>query len=140
MLSTKHDDSVTTYLKKGKACSKPAVVLDYNKGKTFIDLSDQMAAYAPYCRRTVKWYKRLLFHLITATSVVNALYLFNKVNKKKINITRFKEFMVSALVGSTDNSDIALVARPSTFRVSNPKTNSHIKRSGGSKESDQEEM
>lgn len=70
MLSTKHDDSVTTFMKKGKECTKPAVVLDYNKGKTFIDLSDQMAAYAPYCRRTVKWYKRLLFHLVTATTVL----------------------------------------------------------------------
>lgn len=111
MLTTKHDDSLKTFLNKGRECIKPAVVLDYNKGKTFIDLSDQMAAYAPYCRRTVKWYKRLLFHLITATTIVNALHLFNTLNGKRINITRFKELIVSGLL----NSD-ADVMRPSTSR------------------------
>lgn len=85
MLSTKHDDSMLTFLQRGKELSKPAMVVEYNKGKAFIDLSDQMAAYSPYVRRTVKWYKRLLFHLITSTAMVNSLHLYNVINNKKID-------------------------------------------------------
>ncbi|KAJ8928485.1 hypothetical protein NQ314_018955 [Rhamnusium bicolor] len=113
MLSTKHDDSMTTFTKKGKQCKKPTMVLDYNKGKGFIHLSDQMAAYAPYVRRTVKWYKRLLFRLISATTVINATYLFNKVNNKKLNITKFKESLVLSLL----KSEVSIPG-PSTSRGS----------------------
>lgn len=111
MLSTKHDDSVTSFIKKGKEVRKPEVVMDYNKGKGFIDLSDQMAAYSPYVRRTVKWYKRLLFHLITSTTIVNSLHLYNKINNKKMSITNFREAVVLGLLQTEDS-----VPRPSTSR------------------------
>ncbi|XP_050301553.1 piggyBac transposable element-derived protein 4-like [Anthonomus grandis grandis] len=40
MLSIKHDDSTVTLAKKGKKVIKPKVIVDYNQGKAFIDLSD----------------------------------------------------------------------------------------------------
>ncbi|XP_050300132.1 piggyBac transposable element-derived protein 4-like [Anthonomus grandis grandis] len=55
MLSTKHDDLTITLAKKGKEVIKPKVIVDYNQGKAFIDLLDQMSAYAPFLRRTSKW-------------------------------------------------------------------------------------
>lgn len=101
---------------KGKEISKPTVVIDYNKRKAFIDLSDQMAAYSPYLRRTVKWYKRLIFHLITATTVVNAHYLYNIVNRKKIQLTTFKEQLVQAMI-LTDSSQPTPSTSTSTVHV-----------------------
>ncbi|KAL1454531.1 hypothetical protein WDU94_010767 [Cyamophila willieti] len=50
VLSTKHDDSMKTYEKRGSERTKPAMIVDNNMGKGFIDLSDQMAAYSPYLR------------------------------------------------------------------------------------------
>lgn len=97
MLSTKHDHSIVQVVNKGTEKSKPAMIVDYNKGKAFIDLSDQMSSYSPCLRRTLKWYKRLFFHLVTATTVVNALHLYNKINNKKIDITKFKEEIVKEL-------------------------------------------
>ena len=47
MLSTKHDGVLSRN-------GKPQVVEDYNKVKGFVDLSDQMAAYTPFVRRTSK--------------------------------------------------------------------------------------
>lgn len=105
MLSTKHDDTSATCMRKGKEIVKPQVVVDYNKGKSYIDLSDQMAAYAPFLRRTTKWYKRLLFHLITATTIVNSLHLFQKINNKKMNINKFKEAVVLGLIETPDSLD-----------------------------------
>ncbi|XP_050307489.1 piggyBac transposable element-derived protein 4-like [Anthonomus grandis grandis] len=115
MLSTKHDDSTVTLAKKGKEVIKPKVIVDYNQGKTFIDLSDQMSAYAPFLKRTSKWYKRLVFHLITAITIVNALHLYNKINKKKISITTFKEEVVSGLIENDEK--LNTVSRPSTSKT-----------------------
>nr|CAH7748430.1 unnamed protein product [Callosobruchus chinensis] len=66
-------------------------LVDYNNAKAFVDMSDQMAAYSNYLRRSVKWYRKLAFEFITGTSVVNALYFYNKINDKKISVTTFKE-------------------------------------------------
>ena len=114
MLSTKHDDSMINLNIKGKEIRKPAIVIDYNKGKSFIDLSDQMAAYTPYLQRTIKWYKRLVFHLITATTVVNAHYLYKKVSGKRMQLTKFKELLVPAMT-IIDSSPT--ISTPSTFTV-----------------------
>lgn len=99
-------------MKKGKDLTKPNVIVDYNKGKAFIDLSDLMGAYAPFLRRTIKWYRRLVFHLITATIVVNALHLSEKINNKKININKFKEAVILGLIEAPQPID----ARPSTSK------------------------
>ena len=103
MLSTKHGDTMVTKVNRGKEITKPEMVFDYNIGKSYVDISDQLSAYSPYLRRTVKWYKRLAFHLITATTVVNALHLYNKINNKKMPIKKFKEELVRSLVlGQSD--------------------------------------
>ncbi|XP_039300901.1 piggyBac transposable element-derived protein 1-like [Nilaparvata lugens] len=57
MLSTKHVDNMQTVEKRGREVTKPAAVFDYNKGKSFIDLSDQMGAYSGCLRRGVKWFR-----------------------------------------------------------------------------------
>ena len=64
---------------------KPYMVDDYNQAKGYVDLSDQMAAYTPFVRKTSKWYLRLFMHLITQLALVNAWVLFCKV-KGKIGI------------------------------------------------------
>lgn len=61
--------------------SKPCAIIDYNSGKSAIDLSDQMASYHRALRRSVKWYRKVAFELILNTTVVNALYLHNAISK-----------------------------------------------------------
>ena len=41
-------------LKENYVCDKPVVVVDYNKGKYAVDLSDQMITYSTPHRRTLK--------------------------------------------------------------------------------------
>lgn len=50
---------------------KPQVILDYNVGKVFVGLSNQMAAYCQYVINTMKWLFTNIFH-ITTEIVVNA--------------------------------------------------------------------
>lgn len=79
MLSTLHDNAINQD-------GKPVIVEDYNSGKMYVDISDQMAAYTPFLRRTTKWYIRLFFHLLTQTALVNSWRLYcDNVNKVKLN-------------------------------------------------------
>lgn len=57
-----------------------------------------MAAYSPYVRRTVKWWKTIVFHLLTATLLRNALRLYNTVNNTKIQVKEFIADIVKHLI------------------------------------------
>jgi len=67
---------------------KPAPMLDYNKYKTGVDRSDQMLAYYSLERKTINWWKKLIFHLVDLV-VFNAQILHNKTCKKKMSLEVF---------------------------------------------------
>lgn len=69
--------------KSKRATSKPLAVLAYNKGKSGIDLSDQMGSYATTLRKGIKWFRNLGMELILGIGVVNAWCLYKEVAKKK---------------------------------------------------------
>ena len=77
---------------------KPEAVVAYNKGKTGIDLSDQMASYATTLRKGVKWYRKLGIELLLGLTVVNARLIFQKVKGKKIKMKPFREAIALSLL------------------------------------------
>ncbi|KAL7644748.1 UNVERIFIED_CONTAM: hypothetical protein RMT77_004561 [Armadillidium vulgare] len=77
---------------------KPEAVIDYNKGKTGIDLSDQMASYATTLRKGVKWYRKLGLELLLGLSMVNAHYIYQYVTKKKLGIRQFRIKVTESLL------------------------------------------
>ncbi|XP_060849732.1 uncharacterized protein LOC132928838 [Rhopalosiphum padi] len=88
MVSSKHDSALTNLKIRGKIVQKPTVVVDYNIGKTSIDLSDQMTSYSNPLRRSQKWYRKVALDALLNISVVNALVLFQKVTSSKMSITK----------------------------------------------------
>ncbi|KAL0879682.1 hypothetical protein ABMA27_003397 [Loxostege sticticalis] len=86
VLSTKHSMRFRTTVKHRKQVSKPQIVLDYNKAKGAVDLSDQMTAYQTPLRKTIKRYKKLAIDLLLNTAMVNSLILYQSVTKKKISV------------------------------------------------------
>ncbi|KAJ8951041.1 hypothetical protein NQ314_007741 [Rhamnusium bicolor] len=70
---------------------KPLAIIDYNKHKSYIDLSDQMNAYSTSLRRGVKWYSKLAIELLLGTTIVKAFILHQEVANGKMSITQFKE-------------------------------------------------
>jgi len=86
LLTTAHEDELVEPPSPRRANSKikPAVVLDY-KYKTSVDRSDQMLSYYTFARKTVKWWKKLFFHLFDL-AVVNAHILHKKIKQRK-NVT-----------------------------------------------------
>ena len=77
---------------------KPTAIIDYNKGKAGIDLSDQMASYACVLRKGVKWYRKLAMELLLGVSVVNAYVIYKKATNSKIGIREFRENLAVSLL------------------------------------------
>ena len=58
--------------RRRRATEKPIAILAYNKGKSGIDKSNQMASYATSLRKGLKWYRKLAIKLLLGVAVVNA--------------------------------------------------------------------
>ena len=101
LLTTAHEDELVEAPSSRGAHSKikPAVVLDYNKNKTGVDRSDQMLSYYTFSRMTVKWWKKLFFHLLDL-AVVNAHILYKKSSKEKMSLEIFYEKVAEGLLAS----------------------------------------
>lgn len=100
MLSTKHTNKMKSLTaRNGNEVQKPEAIIDYNKSKSFIDLSDQVKAYASCLRRSVKWYRKLAVEILLGSAVVNAFIIYKSVTDKNISITEFRENIAKELLG-----------------------------------------
>lgn len=115
VLSTKHSDRFLTITKRGKAVLKPKIVIDYNRAKGAVDLSDQMAAYSSPLRKSVKWYKKVGINLLLNTAVVNALILYQMVTGNKIQIVEFRKQVLKGLFMRSEETSNN-VTRPKRMR------------------------
>jgi hypothetical protein len=74
-------------------------VLDYNKYKTGVDRSDQMLSYYSFERKTIKWWKKLFFHLFDL-AIVHTHILHTKSNKKNLSLEIFYKKVADGLLAS----------------------------------------
>eukprot|EP00102_Acyrthosiphon_pisum_P012066 XP_008181066.1 PREDICTED: uncharacterized protein LOC103308793 [Acyrthosiphon pisum] len=93
---------VKTTNKFGSDVIKPKLILDYNKGKSLVDVCDLRNSYHNPLRRTLKWYKKIAFELLLNTSVLNALSLYEEITKQKIDITTFREILIEHLLSKNE--------------------------------------
>ncbi|GFX49480.1 piggyBac transposable element-derived protein 4 [Trichonephila clavipes] len=75
MLSNMHDPDMSTSTLCNDRCEKPGLVTSYNTNMGFVDLNDRMANSYTFGRKTLKWTKKLFFHLLDLT-VLNAFILY----------------------------------------------------------------
>jgi len=86
--------------KKKENIVKPQIIIDYNKGKAGIDLSDQLSSYNFCVRKSIRWYHKVAIELLFGTSVVNAVLIYNKIKpNNKLKITQFQEALVDEILG-----------------------------------------
>lgn len=101
MLSTIHNN---TFKPTGKVdyktkipISKPECIVDYNKNMGAVDRSDMIISSVNSTRKTVKWYKKLFFHLIDL-SLLNAHVLFQQKTGKKQPLGEFQLKVIGQLI------------------------------------------
>lgn len=121
MITTQHHPRmVTTRNRFGKQITKPKEVEMYNKYMSGIDLSDQMLAYYSTPKKTVRWYKKVFFHIFDM-GIWNAYYIFRKHCNEKETMLGFREHIIRYLLGF-DNltcSNIISSRKPTNPRTSN---------------------
>ena len=116
MLTTIHDDSMTTKVRRTRRVQggqeevkKPVVVEQYNSYMGGVDRSDQLLSYYGFSHRTVKWWRRAMFHLLDM-AVVNAYILYTstqptkKLTHEQFRIELAKEMLLQV---STDTAEVA---------------------------------
>ncbi|KAJ8929077.1 hypothetical protein NQ314_018276 [Rhamnusium bicolor] len=111
ILSTYHNLDIVNIGKKNRRneeIKKPQCVVDYNAGKTGIDLSDQMSSYSSPVRKSLRWYHKVATELLMGTTVVNSLVLYKSIySESKMSITQFCTELVNSPIniGSNSNSN-----------------------------------
>lgn len=102
ILSTCHDDQMKVYGKKrnGEDKVKPLAIIDYNKGKQGVDISDQLSSYYTCLRKSLVWYKKLAIEIICGTLVVNTYILYNSVRpvKDQLSVLKIRESLIRSLL------------------------------------------
>ncbi|XP_060881920.1 piggyBac transposable element-derived protein 4-like [Metopolophium dirhodum] len=99
MLSTKHkNNTVVVNNKRGKQVVKPQMVIDYNKAKGYVDICDLRSSYHSPLRRSLKWYRKVMFEILLNTCLLNAMSLYTAVTSKKISVTQFRESIIHCLI------------------------------------------
>jgi hypothetical protein len=90
MLTNIHDAPAegNFYDGNGKAI-KPQIVADYSRHMGFVDTGDRMANSYSICRRTLKWTKKLFFHLLEL-AILNSYILLSSCWGKKISHRDFR--------------------------------------------------
>lgn len=64
-ISTEYDNKFATIKTKSqKEVLKPEVIVQYNKFMSGVDHQDQLLAYYPCERKTIRWYKKLFIHVL----------------------------------------------------------------------------
>lgn len=108
MISTAHKHSMMEIRgKRGESKRKPECVLDYNRHNNMsgIDRSDQMLAYYSTPRKTVRWYRKVFFHLIDLC-LWNACYIYNHHQNKNIRLLSFREKVIMKLLNQSDTLQV----------------------------------
>ncbi|XP_022780491.1 piggyBac transposable element-derived protein 4-like [Stylophora pistillata] len=81
----------------GRPITKPEINHDYNKFIGAVDRCDQMVAYSCFRRRTMKWWKKVFFHLFSLSSL-NAYILYKQRTRSPVLQRTFRRELVKELV------------------------------------------
>ena len=128
MISTIHDDSMAPVQRRSRfadggreVVEKPKCIVEYNRHMGGVDLSDQLTSYHSFGHRTVKWWRRVFFHLID-TTIVNAYILYKESTQstRKLTHVNFRVELAKGLLQQAGHDVEALShnqTTPSARRV-----------------------
>ena len=108
MLSTIHGARLGVIERREKVTAKPTAIIDYVKKMGGVDVSDQIIQYYTILRKTVKWWKKMFFHLLSL-ALVNSYILHQKFGsspslRKKRSHKEFVIALIKELIRDAPNA------------------------------------
>lgn len=103
----------------GAPIHRPEVVVNYDKFMGGVDRSDQMVSYATFSARTLKWWKRVIFHVLSL-AVLNSYILYKHVTADRVPMLHrvFRKKLVEQLIASVNPDDVPGMTNRSRGRPS----------------------
>lgn len=88
----------------GVISKKPKEVAEYNAHMGGIDRKDQMVSYYSSPKKTIRWYKKVFFHMLDI-AVWNAFYLYKKniKNNEKYQFLDFRDELIKQMAKVNPN-------------------------------------
>ncbi|XP_046588357.1 piggyBac transposable element-derived protein 4-like [Neodiprion virginianus] len=99
-IETKRND-----VKTGRPILKPTVVVDYNRVMGAVDKTDMILNSINTIRKTLKWYKKLFFHMVDL-SIYNTFILYKITSKKNITFAKFHLRLIREILLKYSNTNI----------------------------------
>lgn len=99
--------------RRGNVKLKPNQIVQYNKFMSGVDRQDQMMAYYPCERKTLRWYKKIGIHFIQICML--NLYLIYIKNIKKISYYDYRLSVINSLLSfksNTPSPQVPILIRP----------------------------
>ncbi|KAJ8951408.1 hypothetical protein NQ314_007679 [Rhamnusium bicolor] len=97
-ISTEFTNEMVTYRDKiERERQKSLPIYMYNKYMGGVDRQDQLMSYYPCERKTLRWYKKILFHILQML-LLNLYLLFKKFTNSRMSIYDFRLQIVGGLV------------------------------------------
>lgn len=96
-ISSEFENDMTTVMSRnGIEKEKPLPIAMYNKYMGGVDKQDQLMAYYPVIRKTLRWYKKLAIHIFQLL-LINSHILYNKYHEK-MTLSRFRMSVIANLL------------------------------------------
>lgn len=83
--------------KRGDVTSKPLPIIQYNKFMAGIDKQDQMLAYYPCERKTIRWPTKIFAHILQLI-MSNSHFLYNKYSGQNLPLYDFRLSVIRGLL------------------------------------------
>lgn len=90
--------------RRGQAKIKPLPIIKYNENMSGIDRQDQMLAYYPCERKTLRWYKKIGIHILQQM-LLNSFFLYNKYSGQRINLYNFRLQVIKQLLNQEERRE-----------------------------------
>ena len=90
MLTTKKDSH-------GNRLPKPQIIFEYTKNMSGVDLSNQYMAFHMSMRKSMKWWRKLFFHIMNMI-LLNAYILNTKFGKTKLSHEEYMDYIAKYLI------------------------------------------
>lgn len=92
-ISTESKNEMVTFIQKKKKTNnekqKPLPIVRYNAHMSGVDRGDQLLAYYPCERKTLRWYKKVFVHVLQML-LINSHILYNNYGPKKLSLYDFR--------------------------------------------------
>uniref|UniRef100_A0A1A9V034 DDE_Tnp_1_7 domain-containing protein n=1 Tax=Glossina austeni TaxID=7395 RepID=A0A1A9V034_GLOAU len=115
-----HPKLIDVHNKYGTSKKKPIEIANYNANMSGIDRCDQIIAYYSSPKKSIRWYKKVIFHLLDI-SVWNSFYIYKRVNDSNIVFLDFRDNLINMLLKMPQNSNA------SDFFLDNDNSQTHVR-------------